>query len=331
MTYRIDEFALPLPITQAALQTASQFSRRLPAAKAEQVRLNTLAVLVMQDYMQLMDIATDLRSSDSWNPVLRLCADVADLEIAGLGRLECRPVLPAAQVCPVPPESWEDRIGYVVVQLDEANQEALVLGFVPQAETEILPLAELRSPEDLLDHLDALRQASQLPARDLAVASASLAAPVGQAIAHVGQWLQNQVDAGWQTLDALINPTQLSPAFAFRGREDLFRGTLLRAKPIDLAPQLNQPIVLIVEVALDDEQPGQTSVHLQLQAVDGQPLPQDLRLMLLDEHNQPILDEQNQPLSAQANETLEVSGASGEHFTLQISLGDAHITQEFVL
>lgn len=107
MTQSTYQFALPLPITQATRRMAQEFANQQPNAnKADQVRLNTLAVLVMHDYLQLMEIPTNLTASDSWNPVLRLCADVADLQVAGLGRLECRPVLPSHTLCSIPPETW---------------------------------------------------------------------------------------------------------------------------------------------------------------------------------------------------------------------------------
>ena len=58
MTYHtneIDEFALPLPITCAARREAQEFANQQPTAqKAEQVRLNTLAVHAVNDYLQLM-------------------------------------------------------------------------------------------------------------------------------------------------------------------------------------------------------------------------------------------------------------------------------------
>jgi hypothetical protein len=92
-TYELEDFALTLPITQAARTTAQQFASNQPTPeKAEQVRLNTLCVWVVNDYLEIMGIPTSLTSSDSWNPVIRLCANIADLELPGVGRLECRPV-----------------------------------------------------------------------------------------------------------------------------------------------------------------------------------------------------------------------------------------------
>jgi len=204
MTYTTPS-ALPLPITRRAIALAEQFAHRHPVGKATQVRLNTLAVCVINDYLQMMGIATDPAAGDSWNPVSQLGADVADLEVVGVGKLECRPLLvngETGDICNVPPEVWEDRIGYVVVQIDEAAQVASLLGFTERAMEE-LPLSELRSPEALLDHLDRLLH--------------PVGAIAASRVANLSQWLQNTFEVGWQTVDSLLNPPNL--AYGFRGME----------------------------------------------------------------------------------------------------------------
>ena len=303
MTQSTYQFALPLPITQATRQMAQEFANQhADANKANQVRLNTLAVLVMHDYLQLMDIPTNLTASDSWNPVLRLCADVADLQVAGVGRLECRPVLPNQTLCPVPPETWSDRIGYVVVELDEAAESAQLLGFVPRATTEELPLSQLRSPEDLLDHLAELRH------------------PQPSLVANLSQWIQGAIDEGWQTLEELLNPAQLSPAIAFRGR----LGTQTPSKRIDLN---GVSAVLAVDARpLADES---TDICLQLHPpIDGF-LPIGTRFSVLNEVGEVELE-----TTATGTEDFlewQVGCTSGDRFSVQVSLNEVHITQDFVI
>ena len=303
MTQSTYQFALPLPITQATRQMAQEFANQhADANKANQVRLNTLAVLVMHDYLQLMDIPTNLTASDSWNPVLRLCADVADLQVAGVGRLECRPVLPNQTLCPVPPETWSDRIGYVVVELDEAAESAQLLGFVPRATTEELPLSQLRSPEDLLDHLAELRH------------------PQPSLVANLSQWIQGAIDEGWQTLEELLNPAQLSPAISFRGR----LGTQTPSKRIDLN---GVSAVLAVDARpLADES---TDICLQLHPpIDGF-LPIGTRFSVLNEVGEVELE-----TTATGTEDFlewQVGCTSGDRFSVQVSLNEVHITQDFVI
>jgi hypothetical protein len=119
----IEDFSISLPITTAARNIAQRFaSQQSSSDVAERVRRNTLSVLVMRDYLEMMGIATNLEASDSWHPVVRLCADVADLEIDGFGKLECRSLQAGESTCYMPPEVWEDRIGYTVLRLEEDNK-----------------------------------------------------------------------------------------------------------------------------------------------------------------------------------------------------------------
>ncbi len=154
-TSDLDNFALTLPITQAARRTAQEFAREQPTPeKVEQVLLNTLSVWVVNDYLEFMGIPANKSFGDSWNPILRLCANVADLELPGIGRLECRPLSLQQQTCYIPPETWEERIGYVIVQVDESLQDAKLLGFVRSVATEELPLSQLQPLSDLIEHLE---------------------------------------------------------------------------------------------------------------------------------------------------------------------------------
>ena len=318
MTYATSS-ALPLPITRRAIALADQFAHRHPVEKATQVRLNTLAVCVVNDYLQMMGIAADPTASDSWNPVSQLCADVADLEVLGVGKLECRPFLVNGQtndICNVPPEVWEDRIGYVVVQINEATQEASLLGFVERANG-ALPLSELRSPEVLLDHLDRLMHP---------VAAAS-------SMANLSQWLQNTFEAGWQTVDSLLNPPSLD--YGFRGRESAapqdnlqnsLQGSLRRAKLIDLNIQMPHPVALVVELTPEDEQ---TAICLQVHPTDTTYLPPDLRLAVLDEAGEIFLEAQSRGTDNYIQ--LQFSGQLGETFRVQVAIADASVVESFVI
>ncbi|MFB2837464.1 DUF1822 family protein [Floridanema evergladense] len=161
-----EDLSIRVPITTAARQQAQAFAEEqsLPE-KAEQVRRNTLAVLAVRDYLQWQNYETDLTTSDSWNQATRTCGDVADLMIAGFGRIECRPVDDLEEPCPIPPEIWHNRIGYVLVHLDEELREATLLGFVPPFDPED-PLEEilvtqLQSMDELIDYLYRLELAQQ--------------------------------------------------------------------------------------------------------------------------------------------------------------------------
>lgn len=327
MTYSIhdpESFALPLPITQLAQHIAQQFASQQPTPqKAEQVRLNTLAVMVVHDYLDLMGIATDLASSDSWNPVMRLCADVADLQVAELGRLECRPVGWHDAVCQVPPEVWEDRIGYAVVQISPEFEQANLLGFVPSVVNEEVVLRQLRSPEALLDHLDRLNHSI----------GKSVATSVQQASVHLSQWFQQQFTASWQAVEELLNPQNLAPAYRFRSvaSAELTQNTptVRRAKLIDLGIQINHcPLALIVELRPTTNQ--MTQVWLQVHPTQAQSfLPPDLRLTVVDESGATFLEAQSRAVDNYVQ--LQFSGNPGERFGVQITLGSGRVLEEFVI
>jgi len=300
--------AFLLPITQACLNTAKYFSQQQPtAAKAEQVRLNTLAVCSVNNYLQMLGIPTDLKASDSWNPVLQLCADTADLEVTGCGRLECRPLKMHLSTCYVPPEVWEDRIGYVVVRVDESRREANLLGFVTHVDDEELAISQLQPLENLCDRLSNHNQV------------------------YLSEWLDNIFTNGWQTVEALFGNTQTNLAYRFRS-SGMNRGAngdkIKRAKLIDLGIQLgNYSLALIVEI---QSKADITNIHLQLHpASELTYLPPDVQLIVLDESGETFLSATS--LSADNYIQLHFNGEAKEQFSVRIILGEAIITETFVI
>lgn len=163
-----EDLSIRVPITTAFRAQAQAFANEQPLPeKAAQVYRNTLAVLAMREYLQWQDYDTDLTQSDSWNAATRTCGDVADLMIAGLGRIECRPVETGDLTSlPLPPEVWHNRIGYVLVQLSEDFREAVLLGFVrpfdPEDPLEAVSVAELESLDALMDYLYRLELGQQV-------------------------------------------------------------------------------------------------------------------------------------------------------------------------
>ena len=198
---------LPMPITQNSLQIARQFAaqQRHPQ-RQEQVYFNTLAVLAVHDYLEILSIKTDLTECDSWNPAMRLFTDAADLYIKGLGKIECRPVRKLHQNqatandnlsanppvnCPVPVEARADRIGYIAVAIDEDEKVARLLGFSPTADSGELVLNELHSLDDFLVNLEHLFDAK----------------------VDLNQWLMNVFNPDWQPFEAIFDPEppEISP------------------------------------------------------------------------------------------------------------------------
>ncbi|GAA6621714.1 DUF1822 family protein [Scytonema sp. NUACC26] len=315
--FELEDIPLTLPITLAARKTAEKFAKEQPTPeKAAQVRLNTLCVWVVHDYLELMGISTDLNKSDSWNSVIRLCADVADLEIPGIGRLECRPVHRSEQICYIPPETWEERVGYIFVQIDESSVDVNLLGFVPKIATERLPLDRLQPLENLIEHLAELQQSQALT------------------LVNLSQWLTGVFDAGWQTLESLWNQPELRPGYAFRNNEIVDRTSAnnsiaRRGKSIDLGIQIaNQPVILIVEIRPDTD--SQMSVRLQVHPTGKNSyLVSGLQLTVLDGSGAVFLE--SQARSADNYIQLQFKGEPGEQFSVKLGLNDASVTEHFAI
>lgn len=308
-----EDFVFTMPLTLKHHQIANQFRQQhLHPEKAKQVYLNTLAVQAVQSYLGWFSIETDLEASDSWHPALQSLADTADLVIKGNGKLECRTVLPSEAVCPVPPEVCHDRIGYVAVQFNSELSEATLLGFVPAVTTTEIALTELRSLDELLDHL-----AQPEPAKDSV---------------QLGQWLEGIVETGWQTIAALLQVQQ--PAWSFRSgnQSQVIEPPITRGKLLDLTPSLDsEPLALLIGLLpADDATIDPTiDVWVKLCPTGTQThLPPELELLVLD-------DAGIAAMQAQSRNTemiqLKFKAMPGEKFSIQVILGVHQITEKFVI
>jgi Protein of unknown function (DUF1822) len=310
--------ALSLPIVQAARTYAQQFAQQQNSIdKSEQVRLNTLAVWVVKDYLQMMDVATDLINSQSWNSVMRIVADVADLKLPGIGYLECRPVKVGQTECYVPPETWEDRVGYVIVEIDELELVGKIIGFIPQVKAEYLRLDRILPIEDLFEHLE------------------SFSAVPNKIPINLSQWFGGVFEVGWQNLEALWNQPNLETAQGFRnsGLSSERRKALSitqRAKLVKLGNDANsEQLLLVVEIC--PQSGGRTNILVQLRAVgsvnETSILPAGLQLAVVDGGETVFLAAQSQRNQMQ----LEFNGEAGEAFSIRVKLDDHQITEDFVI
>ncbi|MFB2981440.1 DUF1822 family protein [Microseira sp. BLCC-F43] len=356
------EKSIPLPITTAAVRIARQFAdQQLTPEKQQQVYFNTLAVCAVHDYMQMMDIPTDLKASDSWNPAIRIYHDAADLKLTRLGQLECRPI-PATcwqksgqPICYIPPEMPDDRIGIVVVAIDDLRQEATLLGFVEKTATSELYINQLQTIDDLLAYLERL----ELP----------IVAPVPAV--KLSQWFQNIFATGWQSLEALLssNAANLAPMLrksarnpgffldetrsqetGFLGSErslttnnksfsaanlkcfeqrDATKSSIKAAKLIDLGIQLgNQSVVLLM--ALTSEENEKVGISVQVHPTLEKYLPPNLKLVMLSQTGETV-----QEVASRSQDNFiqlrRFKTQRGTCFSIQVHLDDLNITEDFTV
>jgi hypothetical protein len=305
-----ESLTFTVPLSSSAHHLAEQFCRQQSnQKKAKQVYLNTLAVSAVNFYLRCMGIETNWEGSQSRNPVMLSILDVADIEILNLGKLECRPVLPQDQIIHIPSEVWSDRIGYVAVQLDQSLKQATLLGFSQTAGDGELPISELRSLEDLLEHLRQIRQTEPVKMR-----------------VNLSQWFENIFESGWQQIETLLGTQPTNLALSLRSTPE---AGVLRGKLIDLGIQhQGQAVVLVVALTPLHEQEMDISVEVHPKS-DQTYLPPNLRLMVLDNLGEAVME----AIARSANNfiQLQFSGDPGERFSAKVALGDVSVSENFVI
>jgi PAS domain-containing protein len=227
--------------------------------------------------------------------------------------LECRPVLPESQIVHIPPEVWLERIGYVAVQFDSSLRQATLLGFAEIVTIEELPVTQLRSLTDLLEHLNQIRQLRQMKMR-----------------VNLSQWLDHLFADGWQSLEALLATNGQNLALNFRNDSHLSDNGVRGAKLIDLELQLgNQSVVLLVGIAKAIEEKMGILVQVHPISVESY-LPVQLRLSLLSEAGS-VLQEVRSRTQDCYIQMKRFWVESGEKFSIQVALDEAKVTENFVI
>ncbi|MBD2196070.1 MULTISPECIES: DUF1822 family protein [Calothrix] len=240
---RFPQIAIAITATDR-IQAYKFAQQQLTEERSQQVYRNTLAVLVMRRYLQLLGIDSDLELSHSWNPLERLIENIADLYIPSLeGFLECRCLRQRDRKCHIPQEVWTERIGYAIVQLDEPYQEGHILGFVESISVTELPRSYFQSLDLLLERLTL--------------------EPAAEPIVKLTQWLQHKFESDWQPAPTLLSNfrsmktliEQPQQQLQNRGNdvirqrvEQLYRGSYC---DLYLTPQ--EALVKLIQTTEDDE------------------------------------------------------------------------------
>ncbi|HAZ48334.1 MAG TPA: hypothetical protein DDW76_19170 [Cyanobacteria bacterium UBA11369] len=299
MSRLTERLTFTVPLSFEAHSLAQKLSKRLGnQKKAKQVYLNTLAVYAVNFYLQCMAFETNWELSDSRNPVMLKFLDVADLEIKQIGKLECRPVLPDAEVCHIPPDAWSDRIGYVAVQLNQSLKQATLLGFTQTAASEI-PLSKLQPLEDLIDFLS-------------------------RKTVNLRQWFEGIIESGWLALEDLLSQEPVNLEWGYKNAVGLSRG-----KQIDLGLQLQeQPLALVVTIPPEPDE--EVNITVQVRPMQGQTyLPQGVKLIVMNDSGEVVLDTESREVDNIIQ--LQFIAELGEQFSISVALGEVSVTQEFSL
>lgn len=316
---------IPVPIASESEQLARDLAQQHPMQEhAEQVYRNLLAVFTVNNYVKILGLPTDLTHCDCWNPFLRMTLNVADLEIVGYGRLECRPVsqadlLPEATSYIVPADIDEDeRIGYVVVQIDGDLERyepktAQILGFTKQSQNGMIDLTNLTSMFELPDYLATCLE-TQTPK---------------PFVTHLTRWFENTVEQSWQAVDELLHPS-LMPSYQVRALTEVHAlSDRVFAKLLTLDTVYDgQSVFLIVKVT--DSAKAELDIELKICSASDQVfLPPGLDVTVVDEDNQSVMNAQ----ARAENRWVEMGfhAERGDRFQLRIQLDTVVLTEFFLV
>ena len=249
------ELTLSVPLSLNAHHSAQQFYQQHAdnLSKAKQVYLNALAVHAVHTYLTWIGVKSNLRESDSWDPIMQSLSDVSDLEIAGQGKLECRPLLPAETECSISLEISASCIGYIPVRLNAALTTATLIGFMP-ADAVRLQIEKATPSEEVFDiSLDSFESVTSLfdyvyqpeqtaeSVRHATSSAAISAISSNRKRTALREWIGGAVDSSWQTVETLLAPQF---AFSFRSLEAsrLLDNSSIDNGPIDNSSIDNSPI-----------------------------------------------------------------------------------------
>ncbi|AFY55336.1 Protein of unknown function (DUF1822) [Rivularia sp. PCC 7116] len=275
--------------------------------KRQQIYLNSLAVFAVNHYLLCMGFETDYLEGDSRNPVAVQLMNVADLIVKDIGKLECIPILAETEVVEIPPEVWEDRVGYIFVELNDSLKEANILGFIPKARDKVF-LSKLNSLEDFLVYLTELEVVE------------SVQAETTSHVISFRQWWDGVIDTSWQKVEQLLNPQQLG--LAYRSNMSL----ITRGQKIDLGMHLDQISVALVMKVMSESDSEEVDILTQVYPVGEMALPEGIKLIIGDETG-----EGSEVVSREDDNWIqsEFSAESGERFSITVAYGDSEVKKEF--
>ncbi|KPQ39392.1 MAG: DUF1822 family protein [Phormidium sp.] len=318
MNYSHHELTFNVPITQLMRSQADQVSQYQDNPdKLRQVYRNILVVLAVDYYCQCMGIKTNLESSTVWNPGLQLLANSADLELKNLGRVECCALLKNQDTVMVSREAQYDKLGYIAVVLDEDSNEAILRGFSEN----LVGDGEVFSLQDW-DDLDLFLLKVEEWENQPSVASSQ--------VTQLSQWLRGWVDAGWQSLEALIAPEQPTPAWVVRGpmkSQETSQNSVIKRGKLLHFEGMDEAIALLI--SLDSEISQEMDISVEIQSLDRRTeLPLNLEISILNDEGQAVM----QALAKSTEHIkLNFSGQPQEEFGVKVALGPVSFLEHFVI
>lgn len=139
---------------------------------------------------------------------------------------------------------------------------------------------------------------------------------------NFSQWFDNTFTIGWQTVTELLNPQQLQ---ATARTQKLERGKLIDLR----ADLLSYSVVLLINLSRENDDSSTVGITLRVYPTgDEVYLPPSLKLLVLS--NNEVFEEVT-TRSADVFMRCQFEGELGEEFTVQLVLGEAVVTENFVI
>lgn len=292
-------------LTPQAHQYAQQFAgEQSDLAKGKQVYFNTLAAWGVHNYLKCLNIKSDIAHSDCWQPGLRTLFNLADITLPNVGKLECLWLLPGESTAQIPLEVREDRLAYLVVQLEAELKQVDILGFISgnhiKFDTESVGIDQLIPLDSLFETIEQLQNQVNL-----------------------SQWLAGVFSDSWQPLETILAGRMTrSLAIANPAITTVTRGKVIQWQ----LNNLEQEIILILRISpLANDL---VDLCLQVYPGDGSHnLPSDLSITILDQADQIAMSAHTKDADDWIQ--LEFSCQSGESFNVQMNLERVSIVEQF--
>ncbi len=321
----LEEGQLSVPLNPEAHSLALEFAKeqRNPK-KGKKVYLNTLAIYAVHSFLKWLQIESDLTQGESWNPALRALFDVADLVLPGLGKLECRPILPEENDCLLPIEVTDDRIGYVGVKMAENLQEVYLVGFIPEIDS-LEPPERLAIPD--FQPIEALAE----KIRFLQSATSSASTTGQEQTVDLRRWFENIFEAGWQPVEALLGRRSGDFASAMRSApSEISAPTIKRAYLIEFSSGVIAEEVILVVVLGPPQKGPEIKVTVEVHAIGIENcLPSQLHIALLDQEQIPVMTPEVR--SNDNNIKFDFTALPGERFSVMLALEDVSAIKFFMI
>jgi Protein of unknown function (DUF1822) len=265
--------------------------------KANQIRLNTLAVYAVDNYLRCLGFTTDWNHSDSRDPILAQLLNIANLEVKDVGQIECIPFISDRSECHIPPESEYLRVGYMPVQINQSLTEATILGFSTQKKGAI-QLNKLADLEYAIEYLTNLEQ---------------------PAIIRLSEWLKGLVDPTWETVNHLLNPQQ---------QRLICRDTVNRGQTIAFPTTEGVTSLALVLDIKSTEVLQKVDVLIQIYPIEQNELPDGVKLMVSD-NEETMMTAISKPEDNWIQ--LNFTAVLNEEFKVAVKLGELEVVKSFIV